>query len=311
LNAVVREIEEEPTAGRGDESAPIPLCDEVLAQICQRHWRWRRRGRLDCIPGLDSIHGRTLASALARPAVGAHVDQLSASLAQGFRRGPQLLPGLPDGPVAVAAHVNGPAARLGDGEPKHQGDQGGQHAEAGDAAPELVGHEGGDVGVLDVLQVVLGVEDGEHDDGDDVGEQLAERLHEEDGGEHAGALVGGGPLGGDDGRERALGADADAHDEAPEERPRQKVHGGAAAGDEHAVAALGEAQRGHGDDDELEAVEALAAEAVGEQAEADLADDAADQGEDVDERLIVGVGPRRPVYEGQGGEDDICRASLQ
>jgi hypothetical protein len=53
---------------------------------------------------------------------------------------------------------------------------------------------------------------------------------------------------------------------------------------------LGETQRGHGDDDELDAVEALAAEPICEESEADLADDAADQREDVDERLIVRVG---------------------
>ncbi len=71
-----------------------------------------------------------------------------------------------------------------------------------------------------------------------------------------------------------------------------------------AIVAGGHANGGDDDEDELDAVEAGPPIPVGEEAEEELADDGAEEGEEVDEQ--AGPAEEREVNERDGGEDDVA-----
>ncbi|KAH9822789.1 dnaJ homolog-like protein subfamily C member 21 [Teratosphaeria destructans] len=198
----------------------------------------------------------------------------------------------------VAGDVEGVARGLGDGEPVVEGDAARDGAEADDDAPHLVDGQTADAAAVGDggggEQALL--EPGHDDEGDDAGGELAPALVGEDGGHHGAAPLGGGELGGDDGRQRVVAADADAHEHAPEDEDADDGEAGGGGRE-------GLGQGGEDDEDELEAVHALAADDVGEVAEADLAEDGAAGGGDLDGGVGVGV-DLAGVLVGAVPEDD-------
>ena len=118
---------------------------------------------------------------------------------------------------------------------------------------------------------------------------------------------------GDDGTERVLGSNTQTDEEAPEHHPGENRHGplnilrGVLQVKPHG--ALRDAQGTKDDDDQLEAVQLPAAIAIRQEAEDELAEARADEGDDVDlglavEAAVVGV-VVRPVDKGQARQDDI------
>lgn len=107
------------------------------------------------------------------------------------------------GLVQIALDVHGVAGGLGDGQSIVQRDAGGNDAQADDDAPHVV-----DVMVVGVLEDDA-LEAGGDAQSDDGGCEVTETLHGEDGVHHAAAVLGGGELGGDDGREGVVATDTD------------------------------------------------------------------------------------------------------
>lgn len=106
--------------------------------------------------------------------------------------------------VQITLDVHGVARGFGDGQAVVQGDARGNDAQADDDAPHVV-----DVVVVGVLEQDA-LEARGNADGDDGGGEVTETLHGEDGVHHAAAVLGGGELGGDDGREGVVAANTDA-----------------------------------------------------------------------------------------------------
>ncbi|KAF7075536.1 hypothetical protein CFC21_080307 [Triticum aestivum] len=156
----------------------------------------------------------------------------------------------------------------------HQGRDGAEHE---DEAPHEVGlrRRGGERAVLVGGRGEGGAEGGGDDERDDAAGEDAEALHRKDGGDEGAPRLLVGVLGHDGGGERVVAADAEAEPEAEE---AERGHDGAGGGPEGQPGGDGAEHHAH----ERHAVDALAAHAVAEPAEEELAGERAAEGDAVD-----------------------------
>ena len=207
----------------------------------------------------------------------------------------------------VAGDVEGVARGFRDGQAVVEGDAARDGAEADDHTPHLVDGQTADTTAVGVVRGAAErlLEAGGDDEGDDAGGELADALHGEDGAHHGATPLGGGELGGDDGGERVVTADTDAHEHTPEDDDADDGDGGRVGGER-----LGEG--GEDDEEEFDPVHPLTANHVGEPTETQLTDDRAAGGGDLDggvgagrDHTRLGVGAV-PVDYTQHGRDQTA-----
>lgn len=195
------------------------------------------------------------------------------------------------GLVQVVLDIEDETGGLGDGQTEVDGDQGRQASETDENAPDIVQVLGvGNDGVL---------EGSKEDDGNNTGSKITESLHGKDSGHHGTAAVGGGELGGDDGRERVVTTNTDTDNDTPDDkgsRERESV----------TVSREGLTKGGHNNDHQLDTVHALAAETISQVTETNLAHEGTNRGSDLDTEIEVrGEGAAVEVDYSQHGSDQV------
>ena len=183
----------------------------------------------------------------------------------------------------ISRHIEGVTGSLGNGETIVEGDAARDGTETDNHTPHLVNGKTTDTTALgDSGGGLKGLLETRGDNqGDDTSGELTETLHGEDRAHHGASPLGCGELGGDDGGQRVVTTDADAHEDTPEDQDTGDGESRRGGGKD-----LG--KRGEDDEDELETVHLLTTDNIGKETKTELTNDGTGRGCDLDGSVRVG-----------------------
>lgn len=192
--------------------------------------------------------------------------------------------------VEVVLDIQDVTGGLGDGQAEVDGDEGRQASETNEDTPDVV----------EVVDIGLdgGLEGSEENDSDDTGGEVTESLHSKDSGHHGTATVGGGELGGDDGRKGVVTTDTDTDNDTPDNqssRERENI----------TVSRESLTEGSNNNNHQLDTVHALASQAIGKGTESDLTEEGSDRGSDLDTKIQIRGESTIVVDHAQHGGDEV------
>lgn len=194
------------------------------------------------------------------------------------------------GLVEVVLNIQDVTGGLGDGQTEVDSDEGRQASETNENTPDIV----------EVVDISLdgGLEGSEEDDGDDTGGEVTESLHGKDSGHHGTATVGGGELGGDNGRQGVVTTDTDTDNNTPDDqgsRERENI----------TVSRESLAEGSNNNNHQLNTVHALASQTISKGAESDLTEEGSNGGSDLDTKIQIRGESTTVVDHAQHGGDEV------